>query len=159
VCRQCPSTLAELRAVPGIGERKLETYGTAILKALARFQGEMPVMARTEPLSPPARETLRMLRLGHSLAEIAESRKVTAGTVAETVAKLVERGEFELQPGIIAEDKARAIETACERLGDVRYRLIKDALPEEVTFDEIRIVVADLKRRAAKIADVAEAGS
>jgi ATP-dependent DNA helicase RecQ len=37
LCRACPATLAELRAVPGIGERKLETYGRALLQAIARY--------------------------------------------------------------------------------------------------------------------------
>jgi hypothetical protein len=68
--------------------------------------------------------------------------------VAETVAKLIEQGEFELKPGIIADEKVRAIEKVCERLGDVRFRPIKDALPDDITFHEIRIVVAELKRRA-----------
>jgi hypothetical protein len=65
------------------------------------------------------------------------------------LAKLIERGEFESQAGVIAEQKVCATETVFARLGDVRYRLIKDALPEVITFDEIRIVVADLKRRAS----------
>jgi ATP-dependent DNA helicase RecQ len=37
LCRACPATLAELRAVPGIGERKLETYGRALLQEIARY--------------------------------------------------------------------------------------------------------------------------
>jgi ATP-dependent DNA helicase RecQ len=149
LCRRCPATSAELRAVPGIGERKLETYGRDLLQAIARFQGGARATAKPAPISAPAGETLRMLRQGSSLEEIARSRNRTIGTVAETVAQLLERGAVELPPGFIADKKLRAIEEACARLGVDRLRPIKDALPMEVTFDEIRIVVADLKRRAA----------
>jgi ATP-dependent DNA helicase RecQ len=148
VCRKCPTTVMELRAVPGIGQKKLETYGHGILQAIARFQSGAKAIAKAEPLSAPAAETLRMLGRGHSLEQISVLRKVTFGTVAETVAKLIEQGEFELKPGIIADEKVRAIEKVCERLGDVRFRPIKDALPDDITFHEIRIVVAELKRRA-----------
>jgi ATP-dependent DNA helicase RecQ len=150
VCRSRPSTAAELRAVAGIGERKLEIYGHGILQAIARFESGVKPPERPAPLSPPAVQTLRLLRAGCSLEEIAATRKVTTGTVAETVSKLLEQGEFELQPGVIADEKISAIEKACAQLGSERLRPIKDALPEEVTFDEIRIVVADLKRRSAK---------
>ena len=37
LCRKRPRTLPELRAIPGFGERKIETYGEQILAALARF--------------------------------------------------------------------------------------------------------------------------
>src|SRR5579862_633116 len=37
LCRKRPRTLPELRAIPGFGERKVETYGEQILAALARF--------------------------------------------------------------------------------------------------------------------------
>jgi hypothetical protein len=39
------------------------------------------------------------------------------------------------------------IEEACARLGLMRMRTIKDALPPEFTFEEIRLVAAHLRRR------------
>jgi ATP-dependent DNA helicase RecQ len=149
VCRQCPSTSAELRSVPGIGERKLETYGRSLLQMIARFKSGARAAARPAILSPTAVETRRMLRQGLSLEEVAHSRKVTVGTVAEMVAQLVEGGEVELPAGFIADEKFRAIEQTCGRLGTERLRPIKDALPDEITFHDIRIVIADLKRRTA----------
>jgi len=38
LCRSRPATLAELRAVPGIGERKLEIYGRDLLQVIARYR-------------------------------------------------------------------------------------------------------------------------
>ena len=36
ICRRAPSTLAELCEVPGIGERKAERFGEAILEVVVR---------------------------------------------------------------------------------------------------------------------------
>lgn len=149
LCRRCPTTLMELREVQGIGQKKLETYGREILKAIVRFQDGARATTKFGPMSAPAIETLQMLRRGVSLEEIARTRNRTVGTIADTVAELLERGAAELPPGFIVDEKLHAIEEACERLGVERLRPIKDALPAEVTFDEIRIVVADLKRRTA----------
>ncbi len=43
LCVKQPRTIAELRGIPGIGERKIELYGQEILDALASFRGGAPV--------------------------------------------------------------------------------------------------------------------
>jgi len=45
------------------------------------------------------------------------------------------------------ESKRAQIEDACANFGLDRLRPIKDSLPEEITYDEIRLVVALLRRR------------
>jgi ATP-dependent DNA helicase RecQ len=151
LCRARPATLGELRAVPGIGEKKLESYGRELLQVIARHVADSRTASRTERppgISDIAAETLRLLRAGQSLEEIARARNRTTGTIADTVARLLENDHAELPPGFIAEEKYRAIADACERLGLDRLRPIKDALPPEFAFEEIRIVMGDLKRKA-----------
>jgi ATP-dependent DNA helicase RecQ len=43
LCVKQPRTIAELRGIPGIGERKIELYGQEILEALARFRSSAAV--------------------------------------------------------------------------------------------------------------------
>ena len=60
ICRRQPKVLAELREIPGIGERKAEVYGQEILDALGKFrEGERA--AGSEKSAKPADETLRLL--------------------------------------------------------------------------------------------------
>ena len=47
--------------------------------------------------------------------------------------------------GLIAIKQA-VIEAACAKLGVERLKPLKDALPPEITYDEIRLVVAKLRR-------------
>ncbi|MBI2677603.1 MAG: RecQ family ATP-dependent DNA helicase [Candidatus Koribacter versatilis] len=146
LCRARPTTLAEVRAVAGIGEKKLATYGRGLLDAMRRYQEGARAAERRVSMSLPERDTLRCLREGRSLAEIAALRARTVGTIAETVAALIERGETEVPDGCVDVEKRRAIEEQCARLGTERLRPLKDALPEEISFDEIRVVVASVRR-------------
>lgn len=63
------------------------------------------------------------------------------------VADMIEAGELELQPGWVGGEQRLKIEAACAQLGLARLRALKDALPSETTFDEIRLVVAHLRRQ------------
>jgi uncharacterized protein YpbB len=63
------------------------------------------------------------------------------------VSDLVERGLLEFQNSWVTEDRQRQIEVAAANLDLERFSPIKDALPEDFTYDEIRLVVANLRRR------------
>jgi uncharacterized protein YpbB len=100
-----------------------------------------------EKMSPPAQETIRLLAQGKTFEEIAQIRYRQLASVITLVADLIEEGRLEFQPAWIAESKQTQIEAACATHGTDRLRAIKDALPEETTYDEIRLVVAAFRRR------------
>jgi len=147
LCRARPRSLQGLRAVPGFGERKVEVYGERILAALAEFdrgaRAEVPQAPRTKPVD----ETLRLLREGKSLAEIGSLRQRQPATVANAVATLIERGDIELDDAWVDPARRSVIEAACARMGTQWLKPLKDSLPPEVTYEEIRLVVAHLRRR------------
>jgi uncharacterized protein YpbB len=58
---------------------------------------------------------------------------------------MVEKGTLEFAPRWVAEDVRTAIEQLALRLGTDRLKLIKDALPPEVDYPEIRLVVSALR--------------
>ena len=60
---------------------------------------------------------------------------------------LVERGLLEFRNSWVEEEKQRRIESAAANLGLERFTPIKEALPADFTYDEIRLVVAHLRRR------------
>jgi ATP-dependent DNA helicase RecQ len=151
LCRARPVSLSALLAVSGFGERKVEMYGEQILDAIGRFgQGERAATRIPWKLSKPAEATRRLLAEGRSFEEIAAIRGRQISTIIGTVADLVERGEFLFQPHWVSQEACARIEEACGRLGLGRLRSLKDALPSEVTFDEIRLVVAQLRRQQAR---------
>ncbi|MGC0772265.1 MAG: helix-turn-helix domain-containing protein [Candidatus Acidiferrum sp.] len=52
---------------------------------------------------------------------------------------------MEIQPSWIDSEKRAQIETVCARLGTVWLKPLKEALPPEISFKEIRLVVARLQ--------------
>jgi ATP-dependent DNA helicase RecQ len=145
VCRVGPTSLAQVRGISGFGERKTERYGPGILEALKRFRAGERAAAAAKEISKPAEETIRLLAEGRTFEEIAQIRGRQLSTIEHMVADLVRRGELKFQAGWIDAAKVEMIEAACARLGYARLAPLKVALPAEITFGEIRIVVARLR--------------
>ena len=152
ICRKRPASLAEIRGVSGFGERKTERYGQQILDALEQFRNGARAVALTEKKSKPADDTIRLLAEGRSFEEIAAIRGRQLRSVIDLVATLVEKGELQFQNNWIDDSKRASIEEACSRLGMERMKPIKEALPPEITYEEIRLVAAQLRQQQGKIA-------
>jgi ATP-dependent DNA helicase RecQ len=145
LARLKPASLADIRRIPGFGERKTERYGPCVLEALAQFcKGARATPTRTAS-SDPGSETLALLAQGRTLVEIAQIRGRQVSTVASMVAGMVERGEVGFEPGWIHGDNQEKIEQACSQLGLEHLRSLKGALPDEISDDDIRLVVAHLR--------------
>jgi ATP-dependent DNA helicase RecQ len=153
ICTIRPSSIAKLLTITGIGERKAATYGQKILAALQRYSEGARASALPQQKTAPALETLQLLSEGKSLEEIAQIRGRQLRTVVNAVATLVETGEVDYQLGWIDRTRHSVIEAACIRAGVEnieRLKPLKDVLPPEITYDEIRLVLAHLKRSQAQ---------
>jgi ATP-dependent DNA helicase RecQ len=80
------------------------------------------------------------------LEEIAQIRGRQMSTVVNAVAKLVEAGLVEFKEAWVSKEKRSVIEAACAKEGTDFLKPVKDMLPPEITYDEIRLVVARLRR-------------
>ncbi|MBV8896005.1 MAG: RecQ family ATP-dependent DNA helicase [Acidobacteriaceae bacterium] len=146
LCRNGPRDLPGLRQVMGIGEKKAQSYGAPILDALHRFRQGARATRREQGKESPTEETIRLLRQGRTFDEIAALRERRLGTVIETVANAVEKGLIAFDERWIPADRLAKIEEAGTRVGFARVKQIKDALPPDFTYDEIRLAVSYLKR-------------
>jgi uncharacterized protein YpbB len=93
-----------------------------------------------------------MLAEGRSFSEIAAARGRRLNTVITQVADMVEKGTLVFDPRWVADDVRNAIEQLALRLGTdrlkpIRLKPIKEALPPEVDYPEIRLVVSALRKR------------
>src|SRR6202161_2837459 len=153
ICRLHPTSIADLLAITGIGERKADLYEQPILPALRRYGEGARAAALPEKKTAPALETLQLLAEGKTFEDIARIRGRQIGTVVNAVAGLVEKGHMEFRSEWIDRNKLAVIEAACASLGleqMERLKTLKDALPPEITYDEIRLVVARMRREGSK---------
>ena len=146
LCRKRPTNLRELLRVIGIGERKAEQYGAEIFAAFEAFNRGARAASREVSQASPAEETMRLLAQGKSFDEIAQIRGRKVSTVVEMVADLIERDRLEYRVEWVGEEIHQQILEAAHGLGCDRLKPIRDALPPEITYDQIRLVVASLRR-------------
>jgi ATP-dependent DNA helicase RecQ len=145
LCRKRPTNLRELLSVSGIGERKAELYGREIFAAFEAFDQGARAAAREAAVSP-ADETIRLLEEGKTFEQIAELRGRKPSTVVNMVADLIEKGRVEYKMEWIGEEDHRLIAEAIGRLGSQWLKPLRDALPERITYDQIRLGVAWARR-------------
>lgn len=149
ICQKPPTSLDELRHITGFGEKKTSIYGAQILAALRQFREGARAAAPLEKKAKPAEETKQLLSEGKTFEQIAAARGRQLRTVIGGVANLIEQGEVDFQSAWISAEKQTLIEAACARLGLEWLKPIKEALPEDISYDEIRLVVARLRRLQA----------
>ena len=147
LCRKNPSNLRELLSVEGIGERKAEIYGAEIFAALERYRAGVRATMTQAVANNPAEETMRLLGEGKTFAEIAEIRGRQLATVVGMVADLIEKGRLEYRLDWVGEAAHRQVEEAAQRLGIQWLKPLREALPPEITYEQIRLVVACLRAR------------
>jgi ATP-dependent DNA helicase RecQ len=147
LCQKKPKTMRELRAISGMGEKKCEMYGEEILRLFPRFEkGERACQQSRAKPSNASLETLELLQQGHTFEEIAQIRGRKVASVVALVSDLIEKGEVEFQAEWMPAERHQQIRDACAHVGMEWMKPVKDALPNEVTFDEIRLVLAEMRR-------------
>ncbi len=151
ICRVQPTSIAQLLTITGIGERKAATFGQEILAALRAYREGARATVSTEKKTAPAVETLRLLAEGKTLEEIAQIRQRQLSTIVITVATLVETRQVEFRAEWINPNNLSVIEAACKRTGVkkiAQLKPLKDVLPPEIGYHEIRLVLAKLRTDA-----------
>src|SRR6202012_2434258 len=89
------------------------------------------------------KSTLKMFNEGKTLAQIAEKRNIGLQTVEGHIVEFVESGHIALED-ILLQDKIELIQRLID-LSDIKIHLIKQQLGNEISYFEIRLVVANLK--------------
>lgn len=155
-----PSSLERLREVYGIGEAKLEEYGSDILSILDTHCRERNVSRDQRPAAPravasPSRSSTTavldtafgLFARGKSIAEVMAGTTRSQGTVVDYLCRYIETKRPEsIEPWV---DGATLIKIAsvADVVGTDRLKPIRDVLGEQISYDEIRIVLSWLSSR------------
>jgi ATP-dependent DNA helicase RecQ len=159
LCAAKPSTLVALRAVSGFGDKKVGRYGQEILEALQRFQnGDRAKNDAHAAAAQPREDTLQLLGEGRTFEEIAQIRSRKVSSVISLVVKLMEEGELKFEAKWLGPERYAQIAAAIEQFGNDRLRPVKEALPEEITYEEIRLVAAHLRLNAKSTGPQSQSG-
>jgi ATP-dependent DNA helicase RecQ len=149
LCLVEPSTLSELRRVSGFGQKKVEAFGSQILDAIRRFREGERASATQAKVSRPAQETLQLLQEGHTFEEIAQLRGRRVQAVVALIAEMIERGDTKFQPSWFSPERFSLIAEACRQHSLEKLKSIKESLPADITYEEIKLVAAHLRATSA----------
>jgi len=157
ICQSFPQTKEQLITMNGMGSRKWEQYGEALLKIIVRhcsqhnrtFQpvqrSEQPVRMKKIEKGRTHMETWEFLRQGLNPRQIAMKRGLALSTIESHLADLVGAGMVtDISPFVSAE-RQRQIQSALQSKGSQHLKALKEALPAEISYGEIRLVLAGLK--------------
>lgn len=171
-----PCDTASLVRIPYFGKRGAEKYGDVLLEMVSRYVKEqgierppMPAITLTlkketkEPKEPkplketkPVKEpkldtkeiTYRLFRQGKNIEEIAKERELVSGTIAGHLEHYVRLGAVKIEQ-LVTKEKIMKITRYVQANGsDKGLTAIKAALGDEVSYADIRLVLAAEKKES-----------
>jgi ATP-dependent DNA helicase RecQ len=163
ISQRLPQTTFELLAIKGCGEYKVSAYGDQTLEVIRAYLKSYP---QAKPLREPGGSatirpilkktsggstveiTWMLWEKGGTLEEIARKRGLTPSTIAEHLVQLIDEGRSVDLNRILSKERIVLIEGAIGRAGSERLAPIKPLLPQDVSYDEIRLVAAQYVQKA-----------
>ncbi len=89
-------------------------------------------------------ETLELYQKGYTIEQIAQYRELTVGTIVNHLCFLFKKNLVKDIESLVSQVKQRKIKRAIDKLGAGKLKPLKDELGEEVSYEEIKIIVAKL---------------
>lgn len=159
MARYLPQSLTELKTISGFGDTKLKQYGQQFLDIILEYCGERNLPSLIYEKSPkrerkPKSETqkkkgdthaesLKLYKEGKSIAAIAKERNLAVSTIEGHLCKYIRSGDIGIHE-LVSREKFVLIETALKEFDGKAAAPIKQKLPPEISFGEIRMVIAGL---------------
>ncbi len=151
-----PFTTEDLSKISGFGVYKIEKYGEAFLEQVQDYCNEQGLDTRIE-LKQPKRErktkqpreretdtkkiSLDLYQNGMSVADIAEQRVLSVSTIETHLSYYISSGKLDID-NLVTPDKQELIHAALKKYGKSSLRLLKENLPEEIGYGDIKFTIA-----------------
>ena len=164
MAREYPVTERDFTRINGVGQKKLEEFGSHFLTEIDSFLKSNP-RRKFAPISPAlttssprsgapstrsgmtetVRETMALYKSGKSIDQIAKLRKISANTVTGHLATAIESGEKIDLAALISPEDQQVITEAFEKTTWEALSPAKEILGDRFTYDQLRLC------RAAKL--------
>jgi ATP-dependent DNA helicase RecQ len=167
ISQRLPQTTSELLAIKGCGEYKVSAYGDRTIEVVRAYLKRHP---EAKPLSksrskhdrsaairpvlkkPSGGSTVEITWMlwekGMKMDEIAGKRGLTPSTISEHLVQLIGQGRSIDLNRILSKERIALIEEAIVRAGGEQLAPVKILLPQDVSYEEIRLVAGQYVRKA-----------
>jgi len=177
-----PQTLEELRKISGFGDAKIKQYGQQFLDVIITYSNENDLSSLIHEKKPkrerknrsadsqekalandgkpmPAKkkgdthaESFRLFKEGKTIAEIAKERNLAISTIETHLTRFVRWGDIKIDE-VISREKLVLIEAALQEFKGSSITPVKQQLSDDISFGEIRLVMASLGIELEKSAE------
>jgi ATP-dependent DNA helicase RecQ len=164
MCIKYPQNNAEFLKVSGVGEIKAEKYGSEFMDAIKKYiennnidlkqikpqniYSEREIKTGTEERAKKedTREiSYNLYRSRKNIAEIAKERGLSPVTVENHLIDCAKLGYEINYRDFVSEDKERLIISTYKKIGGDKLKPVKEALPPEITYGEIKFALCRLE--------------
>jgi len=148
MARSYPTTPAEFRRIPGVGEQKLKDFAETFLAAISEYLKNNRRQNFGAANAPPPRrrslneseaETLRRFGAGESIDEIARARGFVRSTILSHLAMAVETGAQLTAEQVFTAEQRQEMGAAFAHAGTRGLLGIRDSLGGKYEVGELRI--------------------
>ena len=145
-----PTDAESMLKIEGVGLNKLVKYGNVFIEAISDYVSKNNIdvqdLAPTKKVKAPKQDTklvsYEMFSNGMSIEDIANERGLTRITIEGHLIDCLEKGmDLNLEKYVHTEYKDEILK-AIEEIGTEKLKPIKEALPEKVSYFDIRYYVA-----------------
>jgi ATP-dependent DNA helicase RecQ len=162
-----PQNLDEMRLISGFGDVKLARYGREFLLPVKDYCAKNGLSSKIKQKTPKrerkagregsrnasrssdtAYDSLTLFRSGQTVAEIAAGRGLSPSTIEGHLSHYIYQGAIELRE-LVNEEKELLIKDAVESYGAERLGPLKEVLPEDISYGEIKAVIAWMRKTGA----------
>ncbi len=152
-----PATLNDLHKISGFGEFKIQQYGKVFLDLVLTYCREQNLptqihlknskrerkisVVKKERSTETTNISLQLYKQGKSMDEIAEERNLSIITIQNHLAYYISTGELKVED-FVSSQRREVINMMIGKLGTESLRNLKENLPPDYTYSEIKMTIA-----------------
>jgi ATP-dependent DNA helicase RecQ len=151
-----PLTQNDLLQISGFGAYKAEKYGPPFLEKVQDYCTGFKLQSRihlkqakrerksgstVERSSDTKRLSLDMFRTGKSIAQIAKERALSVNTIEAHLSHYIRLEELPIND-LVEKRKQQAIREAANIFGTMSLKVLKEHLPDAISYGDIKMVLA-----------------
>lgn len=141
VAKKKPKTRSELLSIEGFNTRMFNKIGNDFLEVIGKYSNADKQKAKKTSIPQNIKSTYELMLKGYSLKEIAELRKLTEPVISMQIESILEFSPSSDISNLFDSEVIYAIEKEIGK-GFTSLKDLKERLPGNITYGQIRIVVA-----------------
>jgi DNA-binding CsgD family transcriptional regulator len=150
-----PSSFKELVTIKGLGKRKVEQFGKALLELIQTYRIDHNMAPedldftqapekKKEIKRPTAEITLDLFKMGLSPAEIAQKRTLAVSTIESHLAQCIEKGDLAIEK-VLDTEKIKSATRLLEGHTINSLTEAKEIVGNAFSFGELKMILATMK--------------